>query len=388
MELNIREPENIEELRKMIKDIDSIPEDFSIRIENNIFSIDGNWLLQKNEDDLENINVLLKEDEEDDNDTKNFRSEVRKTTEDFEGRMDVDIKKFLYARLDTSDLPGEKPCLTLSYLSILETGNSADIERWKDAGFIWQDIRKVDRTQLTPDTSYTYGVIRQNEQKIQNLLRMYTEFDAKNFDQYFLHGMDNREDLLEGFVFYTNRHMTRDKYWNLCIGEKFPTIVEMLVTLKEEVVKKYEQVYRYIYLFDGEDNRFDYRLTPEEKQRVVEMVEDKIQELMIDRNIFIYARRGLAFNDRLYDDGKKGLTYDKVRGLVWTGEVYKVIQQLEFMERLDPYQYYSRWLQAKIGRLEETQKYKREDLEELKRVYRTYFEIKEQKKGNKVKEKE
>ena len=98
MELNIREPENIEELRKMIKDIDSIPEDFSIRIENNIFSIDGNWLLQKNEDDLENINVLLKEDEEDDNDTKNFRSEVRKTTEDFEGRMDVDIKKFLYAR--------------------------------------------------------------------------------------------------------------------------------------------------------------------------------------------------------------------------------------------------------------------------------------------------
>ena len=121
---------------------------------------------------------------------------------------------------------------------------------------------------------------------------------------------------------------------------------------------------------------------------IIEMVEDKIQELMIDRNIFIYARRGLAFNDRLYDDGKKGLTYDKVRGLVWTGEVYKVIQQLEFMERLDPYQYYSRWLQAKIGRLEETQKYKREDLEELKRVYRTYFEIKEQKKGNKVKEKE
>ena len=58
------------------------------------------------------------------------------------------------------------------------------------------------------------------------------------------------------------------------------------------------------------------------------------------------------------------------------------------MERLNPYQYYSRWLQAKISRLEASKKYKIEDLEELKKVYKKYFEIKEQDKGNKVKGKE
>ena len=381
MELNIKEPRDIEELRKVIKNMDSIPEDFVIRIENNIFSIDGKWLLREKDGKFENINVLLGEDK---GNKQSFRSELRKQIERFKGKWDVDIKKLLYARLDNSDLPGEKPCLTLSYLSVLETGNSADIERWKNAGFIWQDIGKVDRTQLTPDTSYTYGVIRQNEQEIQNLLRKYTEFDEKKFDQYFLHGMDNREGLLEGFVFCANIHLTYEKYRNLSVGENFPTIVEMLENLKEEVVKKYEQVYRYIYLLDGEDNRFDYHLTPEEKQRVEEMVEDKIQELMIG-NRFIYARRGLTFNDRLFDEDKIKRTYDKARDLVWAEEVYKVIEQLGFMERTDHYQYYSRWLQAKIGRLEESKRYKKEDLEELKRVYRKHIETKEQKRGNEVK---
>ena len=383
MELSIKEPRDIKELRKAIQNMDLIPEDYIIRIENNIFSIDGNWLLQRAKEtkdgSLENINAIL----ESNGDKKNFRSEVRKTTENFEGRWNIDIKKLLYARLDKSDLPGEKPCLTLSYLSVLETGNSTEIEKWKNAGFIWQDIGKVDRTQLTPDTSYTYGVIRQNEKEIQNLLRKYTEFDEKKFDQYFFHGMNNREGLLEGFVFCANTHLTYDKYRKLSLGEKYLTNVEMLVTLKEEVVKKYEQVYRYIYLFDGEDNRFDYHLTPEEKQRVEEMVENKIQELMIG-DIFIFNRRGLSFNDRLFDMecGKIKRTYDKARDLGWAKEVYKVIEQLGFMERIDPYQYYSRWLQAKIGRLKESKKYKEEDLEKLEEIYRKYFKTKEQEKGN------
>ena len=57
MELNIKEPRDIEELRKAIKNMDSIPEDFVIRIENNIFSIDGKWLLREKDGKFENINV-------------------------------------------------------------------------------------------------------------------------------------------------------------------------------------------------------------------------------------------------------------------------------------------------------------------------------------------
>ena len=112
MELNIKEPRNIEELRKAIENMDSLPEDISIRIENNILTIDGNWLLRERDGKFENINVLLGQDKDN---TQNFRSELRKQIEGFKGRWDVDTKKILYAKLDNSDLPGEKPCLTLSY---------------------------------------------------------------------------------------------------------------------------------------------------------------------------------------------------------------------------------------------------------------------------------
>ena len=366
MEFNIKEPRDIEGLRKAIKNIDLVPEDISIRIENNILTIDGNWLLREKDGKLENINVLLGEDSDH---TQNFRSELRKEIEGFKGRWDVDIKKLLYTRLDNPNLPEDKPCLTLSYLSILETGNLADIEAWQQEEFTWQDIRKVDRRQLEPSTSYTYGVIRQNEQEIRNLLKRYREFDEKKFDQYFLHGMENRYDLLEGIMYYTNRDLTA-KYLELVNGENFPTTGEKLEILKRETAKKYEQLYRFIYVLDGEDARFDYTLRAEEEEQINEMVEDTLQGL-IDKEELLFFKRGIFFNDRTYD--AKGFTYDKVRGYTWTGEVYKVLQQLEFMERIDGYQYYKRWLQAKICRLKVSNQYPKEKISKLEEIYENFF---------------
>ena len=145
MELDIKEPKDIEQLMEITRNMGWVSVDISIRVENNIFSIDGKWLLKATRENiggtLENIQTLVDSNEE----TTNFRSEVRKMTENFDGRMDVDIKKLLYARLDMPNVTKGKPCLTLSYLSILETGNSADIEKWKEDGFIWQNIEKLNK---------------------------------------------------------------------------------------------------------------------------------------------------------------------------------------------------------------------------------------------------
>ena len=370
MELYIKEPEDMEELRKLMKAMNLGAEDISIRIENNIFTIDGNWLLRKKDENLENINVLL----EDNQDTQNFRSALRKETESSERRWDVDIKKLLYTRLDKSNLPEEKPCLTLSYFSILETGNSADIEKWKDKGFIWQNIGKVDRTQLTQNASYTYGVIRQNEQEIRNALKKYTKFDEKKFNQYFLHGLENRSDLLEGIMYYTNRGLT-NKYLDLKDGEIFPTTEEKIEILKRETAKNYEQLYRFIYVLDGEDARFDYHLRPEEKERIKQMVEETFQCLK-DKEALLFFKRGIFFNDRGNDDARvKGFTYDKARGITWTRDVYKVIRQLEFIERADGYQHYKRWLQAKIMRLKESKQYPEEKISKIEEIYEKFFDM-------------
>ena len=370
MELYIKEPEDMEELRKLMKDMNLGADDISIRIENNIFTIDGNWLLRKKDENLENINVLL----EDNQDTQNFRSALRKETESSERRWDVDIKKLLYTRLDKSNSPEEKPCLTLSYFSILETGNSADIEKWKDKGFIWQNIGKVDRTQLTQNASYTYGVIRQNEQEIRNALKKYTKFDEKKFNQYFLHGLENRSDLLEGIMYYTNRGLT-NKYLDLKDGEIFPTTEEKIEILKRETAKNYEQLYRFIYVLDGEDARFDYHLRPEEKERIKQMVEETFQCLK-DKEALLFFKRGIFFNDRGNDGARvKGFTYDKARGITWTRDVYKVIRQLEFIERADGYQHYKRWLQAKIMRLKESKQYPEEKISKIEEIYEKFFDM-------------
>ena len=396
MELNIKEPRDREQLREITKNmgwclVDSST-DISIRVENNIFSIDGKWLLKttkgNTEGNLENIQVLVDSDE----DRTNFRSEVRKMTENFDGRMDVDIKKLLYTRLDMPNVTKDKACLTLSYLSILETGNSADIEAWEKEGFTWQDIKTVDRTQLTPSTSYTYGVIRQNEQEIENLLKKYREFDEKKFDQYFLHGMENRYDLLEGIMYYTNRDLT-NKYLELADGEFFPTKEEKIEIWKRETAKIYEQLYRFIYVLDGEDGRFDYSLRTEEKEEINEMIEEILQRLQgkdqnedeensenqneenqDEKGVLLFFKRGIFFNDRCNEDARvRGLTYDNVRGYTWTGEVYRILQQLEFMERIDGYQYYKRWLQAKIGRLKTSNQYPEEKISKLEEIYENFF---------------
>ena len=64
--------------------------------------------------------------------------------EGFKGRWDVDTKKLLYARLDIPKSAQEDYYLVLSYLSVLETGNQEDIDKWEKNGFVWKNIKDID----------------------------------------------------------------------------------------------------------------------------------------------------------------------------------------------------------------------------------------------------
>ena len=197
-------------------------------------------------------------------------------------------------------------------------------------------------------------------------------------------------------MYYTNRKLT-DKYLELADGENFPTKEEKIEIWKRETAKNYEQLYRFIYVLDGEDGRFDYSLRTEEKEKINEMIEEILQRLQgkdqdedkensesqdkenqDGKGVLLFFKRGIFFNDRSNEDARvRGLTYDKVRGYTWTGEVYKVLQQLEFMERIDGYQYYKRWLQAKIGRLKTSNQYPEEKISKLEEIYENFFNRKQ-----------
>ena len=70
-------------------------------------------------------------------------------------------------------------------------------------------------------------------------------FNEKKFDQYFLHGIDNRQGLLEGIMFYTNRDVHKENI-NLHLRGIFPTKEENLEKLRKKCKKN---SYNYIDLF-------------------------------------------------------------------------------------------------------------------------------------------
>ena len=205
--------------------------------------------------------------------------------------------------------------------------------------------------------------------------------------------MENRYDLLEGIMYYTNRDLT-DKYLELANGEKFPTKEEKIEIWKRETAKNYEQLYRFIYVLDGEEGRFDYSLRTEEKAKINEMIEEILQRLQgkdkneenqdeenkeneDEKGVLLFFLRGIFFKDRNEENAMaKGLTFDEIRGYTWTREIYNVLQQLKFMERIDDYQYYKRWLQAKIGRLKARNQYPEEKINKLEEIYEKFFNMK------------
>ena len=139
--------------------------------------------------------------------------------------------------------------------------------------------------------------------------------------------------------------------------------------------EKFIQLYRFIYMLDREDNRFDYHLSSEEEKEVNQMV-DRIIQQQIDDDMLMFTSAGIFFYDRYNADREReGKGYFKIWEHIWTGEIYEVIQELERMEELDKYQYYKRWVQAKIGRLKETKQYPEEKIRKLEEIYKSYERV-------------
>lgn len=206
-------------------------------------------------------------------------------------------------------------------------------------------------------------------------------FNDKKFDQYFFHGIDNRQDLLKGIMFYTNRDANKENV-DLHVKGIFPTKEENLEKLRKKLQEKFIHLYRFVYMLDRVDNRFDYHLSHEEEKKINQMVDEVIQQ-QIDDDMLRFIKSGIFFYDR-YDEkreekrkkeGKKGKGYINLQEHIWTREVYEVIRDLERMEELDKYQYYKRWVQAKIARLKETKQYPEERIKKLEEIYKIHEKV-------------
>lgn len=203
-------------------------------------------------------------------------------------------------------------------------------------------------------------------------------FNDKLFEKYFFYGLENRDVLLEGIIFYTN-HDLNVKYLNIPSGGEQPSIKEKFKNLIEKTSRNCEQIYKFVDLVQEEGN-YSSEIGEEEKTQIREQVFGKVKELD-ERGVFQKFKRGI-FCTREFEHiyAYENYMTREEPPHKWTQEVYKTILQLNYLEENEPIEYYDKFLQAKLSRAKNKEGYSEEELEKLEEVYRQFQERKEKEK--------
>lgn len=373
MELNIIEPTDAKDLKGKLRKISKempIAEDFDIVLENNILTLDGKWLLKTQDaKHLSTIQQYIGK-SDDTEKMKEFRIEESNVVKEHTGKEKTVQSAFLYGRLET--VKGERPRIILSYINILKDVQQEDIEQWKNSGLELYDLGRINRKQLTPSTNYTYGIMQRENDKI-NILLNKARLNRKHFEKYFFYGLENRGPILEGIIHGACRDLN-SRYLRIKEGEHFPSREEKIEALRKRVIEIYQQFYRFVNVIEEDDRRFDFQLSASEKQTVENIVNNKINDILKQKRVFIFAR-GIFLRDKEDREVKeKKIPLYNAKEHIWTDEMYEVLKQLETLEKIDSEEYYRNWLEAKFSRLEVSKGYSKEAVRKLREPYKNHLE--------------
>ena len=391
MELSIIEPTDAEDLKanlkrmsedlkekfkKMSKETQKseemqIAEDFDIVVENNILTLDGKWLLRRQDDKhLSNIQKYIGN-LDDTEKMKGFRIEESNVVKEHTGKK-AGQSAFLYARLEI--VKGERPRVILSYIDLLQDVQQEDIEQWKKDGLELYDLGKINREQLEQSTNYTYGIMQRENERI-NILLNKPRLNQKYFRKYFFYGLENRDAVLEGIIQRVCRDLN-NRYIRIKTGDQIPSTEEKIEAVRKRTIEIYQQFYRFVNVIEEDDRRFDFRLSPSEEQTIKNRVNNKISALLKQERLLIF-KRTISLRDKpdKYSKEKDIPLYNKGEH-IWTDEVYEVLEQLETMKKTDLREYYRNWLEAKLSRLEVSKGYSKEAVRELREIYTNPLERK------------
>ena len=358
-----------EKLKKMSEEKQTI-EDFDIVVENNILTLDGKWLLKRQDDKhLSNIQQYIGN-LDDAEKMKEFRIEESNVVKEHTGKENAGKSAFLYARLEI--VKGERPRVILSYIDLLQDVQQEDIEQWKKDGLELYDLGKINREQLEQSTNYTYGIMQRENERI-NILLNKPRLNQKYFRKYFFYGLENRDAVLEGIIQRVCRDLN-NRYIRIKTGDQIPSIEEKIEAVRKRTIEIYQQFYRFVNVIEEDDRRFDFRLSPSEEQTIKNRVNNKISALLKQERLLIF-KRTISLRDKpdKYSEEKDIPLYNKGEH-IWTDEVYEVLEQLETMKKTDLREYYRNWLEAKFSRLEVSKGYSKEALRKLREPYKKYLE--------------
>ena len=175
MELIIKEPKDLKELKLLLQDYENIPNNFSVAVEINIFDKEKNWVFMRRGPGckdgrfkLEGIGGSVEK-----YDTNFISALTREIKEEVGEFAKIKIKKFLYARTEEVYDLNEKTnkfWIILSYIGILESGELQIKEKTKNLGYERYLINEIDKNELTDYAKSAYDKISSNWEEIDTLL--------------------------------------------------------------------------------------------------------------------------------------------------------------------------------------------------------------------------
>lgn len=187
--------------------------------------------------------------------------------------------------------------------------------------------------------------------------------DREKFRRFFFYGIENKREVKDGILYFsTNKIYERRslKEWYSISNQQFEAEVI------EEAIKKYRQFYRFVTLSDVKNSS-----TFMVNDRVLKKELEEELKLLKKEGSIISTMAGIFFT-RTIESSLKGNQYfcygEGIKGEEgWTSQIYKVLEQLEKIEKEDSAQYYKYWMLTKFARA--TNRFDNEEALKIKIIY-------------------
>lgn len=180
-------------------------------------------------------------------------------------------------------------------------------------------------------------------------------YRKKYFKEYFHHGIENKEKVLE-YIIYRALKKSHDNLGSLIDLYEIPNEKQLEEWIKESK-KTYKQFHRFIVIPDNPEN-LTYKLD-DENEEISKAVNNKIQDFIAQDSVKEY-KAGYFFTrekegEYEYDNQQTG----------WTQIIYEFLEELEKLENKNQDLYSLKWLKVRIIRAINREPLNKEELKKL-----------------------
>ena len=180
-------------------------------------------------------------------------------------------------------------------------------------------------------------------------------YRKKYFKEYFHHGIENKEKVLE-YIIYRALKKSHDNLGSLIDLYEIPNEKQLEEWIKK-TKKTYKQFHRFIVIPDNPEN-LTYKLD-DENEEISKAVNNKIQDFIAQDSVKEY-KAGYFFTrekegEYEYDNQQTG----------WTQIIYEFLEELEKLENKNQDLYSLKWLKVRIIRAINREPLNKEELKNL-----------------------